>query len=187
MQRIIVIAAPSGSGKTTIVKRLLKDIPQLSFSISAATRAPRNNEKDGVDYHFLSIDKFQQLIAEDAFIEWEKVYEGKYYGTLKSEIDKIFSKGNCPILDVDVLGAVNLKKQFGEKVLSIFIKAPSIEILKERLTNRGTDSPEIIAERVAKATYELGFENQFDKVVVNDNLEAAIAQTKEIIKTVMIP
>lgn len=185
MQPIIVIAAPSGSGKTTIVKRLLQELPQLSFSISAATRPPRSNERNGVDYHFISADEFQQLIDADAFLEWEKVYEGKYYGTLKSEINNIYYSGKMPILDVDVQGAVNLKKKFKEKIISIFIKPPNIHTLEERLKNRGTDAPEIIKERVAKASYELGFEKEFDHCVVNEDLEKAVEEAKAIIEPII--
>jgi guanylate kinase len=180
VRKLVVVTAPSGTGKTTIVKRLLADKPVLQFSISAATRAPRGSEVDGVDYYFLSIETFQQRIEEDAFAEYEMVYEGKYYGTLRSELDRIWDAGSIPLVDIDVKGALKIWEQYPQ-ALCIFIKPPSIEVLKARLEGRGTDSAAAIAERVAKSTYELSFAPQFKHVVVNDVLEEAVSQIKALV------
>lgn len=182
MQNLVIFAAPSGSGKTSIVRALLEDTQQLSFSISATTRAVRGNEKDGVDYFFLSVEAFKNLIQEDAFIEWEMVYEGKYYGTLWREIENIEKSGKIPLLDIDVIGAIRLKEKYPEQVYAIFIQAPSLEILEERLTNRGTDSKEVIEERLAKAAYESNFAEHFDAIIVNDDLQLAIQQAKALLQ-----
>ena len=179
--KLIIFSAPSGSGKTTIVKRLLSTFPQFEFSISATSRQPRGEERDGVDYFFLTQDEFRQKVAENAFVEWEEVYNGTCYGTLRSEMERIWAKGNVIIFDVDVMGGINLKRIFGERACSIFIKAPSVEALRERLIGRGTDSAETIEKRVAKAEFELSKASEFDFVVVNDILDNAVAETEQII------
>ena len=180
--KLIIFSAPSGSGKTTIVKRLLSTFPQFEFSISATSRQPRGEERDGVDYFFLTQEEFKQKVAEDAFVEWEEVYNGTCYGTLRSEMERIWAKGNVIIFDVDVLGGINLKRIFGQNACSIFIKAPSVEALRERLIGRGTDSMETIEKRVAKAEFELSKAAEFDFTVVNDSLDEAVARTENIIK-----
>jgi len=180
--KIIIITAPSGAGKTSITRFLLNKYPALAFSVSAATRQPRGNEKDGVDYYFLSADSFQQKIEENAFIEWEMVYEGKYYGTLKSELDRIWSEGKTPMLDIDVKGAIHVQKQFPHQSLSIFIEPPSVDELKRRLESRGSETPESIATRLNKAEYEISFQHSFDKVIVNDDLTKACTEAEKVIK-----
>ena len=179
--KLIIFSAPSGSGKTTIVKRLLSTFPQFEFSISATSRQPRGEERDGVDYFFLSAEEFRQKVTENAFVEWEEVYNGTCYGTLRSEMERIWDKGNVIIFDVDVMGGINLKRIFGDDACSIFIKAPSVEALRERLIGRGTDSAETIEKRVAKAEFELSKASEFDFVVVNDILDNAVAETEKII------
>ena len=181
MEKVIIFSAPSGSGKTTIVHQLLKKYPQFEFSISATSRAPRGQEVDGVDYYFLTEEEFLRRIDEDAFVEWEAVYAGTHYGTLRSEVDRIWGKGNIIIFDVDVVGGVNLKKIFGSKSCSVFIMPPSVEELERRLIGRATDAPEVIAKRVAKAAQEIERAPEFDHIVVNDVLEEAIAATCAII------
>lgn len=181
MEKVIIFSAPSGSGKTTIVHQLLKKYPQFEFSISATSRAPRGQEVDGVDYYFLTEEEFLRRIDEDAFVEWEAVYAGTHYGTLRSEVDRIWGKGNIIIFDVDVVGGVNLKKIFGSKACSVFIMPPSVEELERRLIGRATDAPEVIAKRVAKAAQEIERAPEFDHIVVNDVLEEAIAATCAII------
>ena len=180
--KLIIFSAPSGSGKTTIVKRLLSTFPQFEFSISATSRQPRGEERDGVDYFFLTQEEFKQKVAEQAFVEWEEVYNGTCYGTLRSEMERIWAKGNVIIFDVDVLGGINLNRIFGQRACSIFIKAPSVEALRERLIGRGTDSMETIEKRVAKAEFELSKADEFDFTVVNDSLDEAVARTENIIK-----
>lgn len=179
----VILAAPSGSGKTTIVRHLLQDLSIFKFSISATTRTARAGEVDGKDYHFISVESFQKKIDEQAFLEWEMVYEGKYYGTLKSEIDNIFTEGKIPLLDIDVVGAANIKKLYGDKALTVFIKPPNLAVLEERLRSRGTDSDEVIQERVAKAEYELSYEKQFDIVIINDDLSIAIQSLKNVLSS----
>ena len=179
--KLIIFSAPSGSGKTTIVKRLLQVFPQFEFSISATSRQPRGEEKHGVDYFFLSQEEFSEKVAADAFVEWEEVYNGTCYGTLKSEMERIWAKGNVIIFDVDVMGGINLKRIFGEQARSIFIMPPSVEVLRERLIGRGTDSMETIEKRVAKAEFEISKAPEFDNVVINDILDTAVAQTESII------
>lgn len=179
--KLIIFSAPSGSGKTTIVKRLLSTFPQFEFSISATSRQPRGEERNGVDYFFLTQEEFRQKVAENAFVEWEEVYNGTCYGTLRSEMERIWAKGNVIIFDVDVMGGINLKHIFGDDACSIFIKAPSVEALRERLIGRGTDSAETIEKRVAKAEFELSKASEFDFVVVNDILDNAVAETEQII------
>jgi guanylate kinase len=180
--KLIIITAPSGAGKTSITRYLLNKYPKLAFSISAATRPPRGEEKDGVDYYFLSLEEFQEKIKANEFIEWEMVYEGKYYGTLKSELERIWAEGKTPILDIDVKGAIHVQRQYPSNTLTIFVQAPSVEELKKRLEGRGTETPENIATRLNKATYEMSFNHSFDKVIVNDNLSHACTETEEAIK-----
>lgn len=179
--KIIIISAPSGTGKSTIINELTKNKElRLQFSVSATNRSPRTGEVDGVNYHFLSDEAFKEAIATDAFVEYEEVYPGRFYGTLKSELKKIMDSGNNVILDIDVKGGLNVKRQYPD-ALSIFIQPPSIDVLRERLIGRGTDSIETINQRVSKAEYELSFAPQYDKSVVNDNLNEAVAQTTSII------
>ncbi len=175
--KLIIFTAPSGSGKTTIVKQIKSLIPNLAFSVSATSRPPRNGEIHGVDYYFLSPDDFKKKIEAKEFVEWEQVYEGKYYGTLKSEIEKKWSEGKHILFDVDVVGALNLKKQFGKDALTIFIKPPSIDELVNRLKKRGTENEESLVQRVNKAHKEMSFAPYFDKIIVNDNLENAVVET----------
>lgn len=179
--KIIMITAPSGAGKTSITHYLLNNFPQLCFSVSAATRQARGAEKDGVDYYFISPEEFENKINENAFIEWEMVYEGKYYGTLKSEIERIWSEGKTPLLDIDVKGAIHVQSQFRKNCLSLFIEPPSIEVLQKRLESRGVDSAENIATRVSKAAYEMSFSHHFDFCILNDVLAKACAETEKIV------
>jgi guanylate kinase len=179
--KIIIITAPSGSGKTSITRHLMQQFPQLAFSVSAATRQPRGIEKDGVDYHFISTEAFQQKIQHNEFIEWEMVYEGKYYGTLKAELEKIWSQNKIPVLDIDVKGAIHVQQQFPQTSLSLFIQPPSVEELKKRLQSRGTETAESLAARINKASYELSFKEHFNKVVVNDELQKACAEASVIV------
>ena len=181
MGKLIVISAPSGAGKTSIVHQLLKDIPELYFSVSASSRERRENEVHGKDYYFLGVEGFQQKIKEDAFLEWEQVYENQYYGTLKSEIERIWSEGKTIIFDVDVVGGLNIKKQYPKDCFAIFIMAPSVEILAERLVGRGSESDESVKKRLDKAEEEISKNKQFDIVILNDNFEIACEQAKEVI------
>lgn len=180
--KIIIITAPSGAGKSTITHYLVNKYPALSFSISAATRNPRGKEQEGVDYYFLSEEAFKQKINEDAFLEWEMVYEGKYYGTLHSELDRIWAAGKVPMLDIDVKGAIHVQQQFGDNCLSIFIEPPSVDELKKRLESRGTETPESLATRINKASYEISFTHHFTTTVVNDDLSKACTDTEKVIK-----
>ena len=173
MNKVIIFSAPSGSGKTTLVKHCLEIFPELAFSISCTTRSLRGNEIAGIDYHFISPDEFRAKIAEEAFVEFEEVYTDKYYGTLKSEVERIWEDGKVVIFDVDVKGGISLKKYFGEKALSIFIMPPSIAELELRLIGRGTDDLETIKTRVAKAAEEIAFKNEFDQIIVNNDLDQA--------------
>ncbi len=173
MNKVIIFSAPSGSGKTTLVKHCLEIFPELAFSISCTTRNLRGNEIAGIDYHFISPDEFRAKIAEKAFVEFEEVYTDKYYGTLKSEVERIWEDGKVVIFDVDVKGGISLKKYFGEKALSIFIMPPSIAELELRLIGRGTDDLETIKTRVAKAAEEIAFKNEFDQIIVNNDLDQA--------------
>ena len=181
MGKVVIVSAPSGSGKTTIVRALLERYNQFEFSISATSRAPRGAERNGVDYYFLSAEEFAEKVAQDAFVEWEEVYAGTSYGTLKSEVERIWSKGNIILFDVDVMGGINLKRIFQEKACSIFIMPPSIEELRRRLEGRGTDSAETIEKRISKASFELTKSPEFDHTVINDRLEEAIEATCKII------
>lgn len=180
--KIIVVSAPSGCGKSTIINSILGtgEIP-MRFSVSATNRAPRTGEVDGVNYHFFSTDEFLSAIANDEFVEWEQVYPGRYYGTLKRELTDAASRGENTILDIDVKGALKVKKLFGDDALLIFIMPPSIDALRQRLIKRATDSPEVIQERVDKAEYEISFAENFDKVIVNDDLTVAVAATESAI------
>ena len=180
--KVIIFSAPSGAGKSTIVNHLLGLHPELEFSISATSRAPRGQEKHGVEYYFFTADEFRGMIAEDKFVEYEEVYAGSFYGTLRSEVERIWAKGHVIIFDIDVQGGVNLKKIFGDQAFSVFIQAPSVEILRERLVNRNTDTPEAIEKRVAKAASEMEFAaGKFDYVLVNDDLAKAKAEAQEVI------
>ena len=181
MGKVIIFSAPSGSGKTTIVHRLLERYPQFEFSISATSRAPRGAERDGVDYYFLSQEAFAAAVAEGRFVEWEEVYKGTCYGTLRSEVERICQKGHVIVFDVDVLGGINLKRIFGQDACSVFIMPPSVEELRRRLEGRGTDSPEAIDRRVAKAEFELTKAPEFDHTVINDRLDDAVEETCAIL------
>ena len=180
--KVIIFSAPSGSGKSTIVNHLLKLHPEFRFSISATSRPPRGTEKDGVEYHFLSADRFRELIAEDAFVEYEEVYHDRFYGTLKSEVERIWADGSVILFDVDVKGAANLKKYFRESALSVLVVPPSMEELRRRLVSRGTDSPEAIEERLAKAREELEFaKGKADFELLNDNLDTAFREAENAV------
>ncbi len=182
MKKVIIFSAPSGSGKTTLVKHCLEVFPELAFSISCTTRNPRGAEQNGVDYYFLSPDEFRQKISEEAFVEFEEVYTDKYYGTLKSEVERIWNSGKTVIFDVDVKGGISLKKYFGEKALSIFIMPPSVEELEKRLISRATDDAETIKTRVAKAAQEITYKNEFDKIIINDDLNKAKSEIENRIQ-----
>lgn len=179
--KVVIFSAPSGSGKSTIVNHILKRHPEMEFSVSATSRAPRGQEKNGVEYHFFTADEFRKMIDEDKFVEFEEVYAGSYYGTLKSEVQRIWDKGHVIIFDVDVKGGVNLKKYFGEKALSVFIQAPSVEELRKRLIARGTDSAEAIEKRVAKAAEEMTYADKFDSIIVNDDLQTAYNEADTLV------
>jgi len=180
--KIIIITAPSGAGKTSITRHLLQKFPaRLAFSVSAATRRPRGMEQNEVDYYFISQENFINKIQHEEFIEWEMVYEGKYYGTLKSELQRIWAEGKVPVLDIDVKGAIHVQKQFPDTTLSIFIEPPSIEELKKRLTSRGTESEESLQARVSKAGYEISFKHSFNAVIINNDLDKACAEAEKIV------
>jgi guanylate kinase len=179
--KAIIFSAPSGSGKTTIVQHLLTNNSDLGFSISAATRDKRGRtEVNGKDYHFLTPEEFKHKIDADEFVEWEEVYAGNFYGTLKSEIDRIWNEGKNVIFDVDVKGGINLKKYFGDKALAIFVKVPSMEILKERLKDRGTETEESLSRRVFKANFEMSFQDKFDVVMLNEDLKKSLAEAQKL-------
>lgn len=182
--KILIITAPSGAGKTSITRHLMQAFPgRLAFSISAATRPPRGIEQNGVDYFFMSVEEFQQKIHEDAFIEWEMVYEGKYYGTLKSELGRIWSEGKVPLLDIDVKGAIHVQQQFPGQTLSLFIEPPSVEELRRRLESRGTETPATLADRVNKAAFEMSFKEHFNHLIINDLLPKACAEAESLVGT----
>lgn len=181
--KILIITAPSGAGKTSITKHLLKTFPQLSFSISAATREKRVHETDGVDYYFITAADFQQKIRDNEFVEWEMVYEGKYYGTLKTELQRIWGRQQYPVLDIDVKGAIHVQQQYPGSCLSIFIEPPSIDELKRRLMSRGTETAETLQARVNKAAYEISFKQHFDRIIVNDDLNKACQEAETIIRS----
>ena len=181
LEKVIILTAPSGAGKTSIASYLLKTLPQLSFSVSATTRAPRGNEKDGVEYHFISPSTFEGHIYQNDFLEYEMVYEGLYYGTLKSELTRIWNLGKIPVLDIDVKGAIKIQKQLAENCLSIFIMPPSIEVLKQRLENRKTETAENIQMRLDKASFEISFSNQFNAIIQNNDLALACTETEKVI------
>jgi guanylate kinase len=180
--KIIIITAPSGAGKTSITQHLMQHFPQLAFSVSAATRAARGKEVDGLDYHFISEEAFKQKIQEEAFIEWEMVYEGKYYGTLKTELEHIWQQHKIPVLDIDVKGAIHVQQQFPTTSLSLFIQPPSVEELKKRLLGRGTESEASLQTRLNKATYELSFKHHFNEIIINDQLEKACIEAEKIVQ-----
>ena len=179
--KVLIFSAPSGSGKSTIVNHILGLHPEVEFSVSATSRPPRGQEQNGVEYYFIDEDEFRRRIADDEFVEYEEVYQGRYYGTLKEEVERIWAKGNVIIFDVDVKGGVNLKKYFGDKALSVFIQAPSIEELRRRLIFRGTDSEEEIEKRVGKAAEEMTYADKFDYVLVNDDLATAFAEIEKVV------
>jgi guanylate kinase len=180
-KKIVILTAPSGAGKTSITRHLLKKYPQLGFSVSAATRQPRSNEQNGIDYYFMTIEAFQQRIKEDAFVEWEMVYEGKYYGTLKSELERIWNEGKTPILDIDVKGALHVQLQHPDTSLSIFIEPPNVEELKRRLEGRGTENMQGLQTRLNKAGYEISFKHQFDTIILNDDFARACREAEKAI------
>ena len=181
--KLIIITAPSGAGKTSITRHLLNTFPdRLSFSVSAATRRPRANEKNGRDYYFITQDEFKQKIQNGEFIEWEMVYEGKYYGTLKSELQKSWSENKVPLLDIDVKGAIHVKQQFSSSSLSLFIEPPSIDELKNRLLSRGTETIESLQARVNKASYELSFKDHFNYNILNDELQRAFREAEQLVR-----
>lgn len=179
--RIFIFSAPSGAGKTTLVHRVLATYPGFSFSVSATTRPIRGHEIDGKDYHFLSVAEFKQKISEDAFVEYEEVYPGRFYGTLRSEVEAKLGKGVSVVFDVDVQGGINIKRQYGDLAVSFFIQPPSLAALRERLEGRGTEGPEEIERRLAKASQELSFLQHFDHAIVNDDLELATRQITHLI------
>ena len=180
--KVLIFSAPSGSGKSTIVNHILGLRPEIEFSVSATSRLPRGEEKDGVEYFFYSADVFRLLVRDDKFVEYEEVYPDRFYGTLKAEVNRIWARGHVIIFDVDVKGGVNLKKYFGDLALSVFIQAPSVEVLRERLVKRGTDSAEDIEKRVAKAAEEMTYAPKFDKVLINDDLATAFAEAEEMVE-----
>lgn len=180
--KILIITAPSGAGKTSITKHLMRKFPQLAFSVSAATRQPRSDEKHGRDYYFISPEDFKFKIQHNEFIEWEMVYEGKYYGTLKSELERIWKNNQIPILDIDVKGAIHVQQEYPINTLSIFIEPPSVDELRKRLSGRGSETDDSLQTRVSKAAYEITFKDQFDEVVVNDNLASACDAAEKLVE-----
>lgn len=181
--KLLIFSAPSGAGKSTIVQHLVKLDLGLEFSISATSRAPRAGEVDGREYHFISPDQFREHIGQNAFVEWEEVYPGQFYGTLRSEVDRIWKKGHHALFDIDVVGGTNLKREFGEKALSVFVRPPSLEVLEQRLRNRGTDDNLSLEKRLGKAAYEMGYASRFDRILVNDNLKQALDEAESIVRT----
>ena len=181
MNKVLIFSAPSGSGKSTVVNHILGGHKGIEFSVSATSRPPRGEEQDGVEYFFYSADIFRLLVRDDKFVEFEEVYPDRFYGTLKAEVNRIWARGNVIIFDVDVKGGVNLKRYFGDQALSVFIQAPSVEVLRDRLVKRGTDSAKDIEKRVAKAAEEMTYAPQFDKVLVNDDLATALAEADAMV------
>ncbi|MEM7573983.1 MAG: guanylate kinase [Bacteroidota bacterium] len=184
--KLLIVTAPSGAGKTTIVQHLLEQFDELAFSVSATTRPPRPGEEHGVDYYFLSPEAFKAAIAADEFVEWEEVYPGRCYGTLKAEIDRLWAAGKTVVFDVEVVGATNLKKFYPKNSLSVFVQPPSPEILFERLRNRNTENEESLRVRIARATEELAYAENFDTVLVNDDLALALAEARGMVKAVVV-
>jgi guanylate kinase len=185
-QKIIIITAPSGAGKTSITRFLLGKYPErLSFSVSAATRKARGNERNGVDYYFMTEEEFTNKIQHEEFVEWEMVYEGKYYGTLKSELQRIWSEGKIPVLDIDVKGAIHVQQQYPETTLSIFIEPPSIDELKRRLTGRGTENEDSLQARINKAAYEISFKHSFHHIILNNDLKKACTEADAVVTAFM--
>jgi guanylate kinase len=180
--KLIIFSAPSGAGKTTIVHRLLESRNDLEFSVSACSRPMRVNEKDGVDYYFISAEEFRKRIANDEFLEWQEVYENSFYGTLKTEVERIWAKGNHVVFDVDVVGGLNIKKYGKENALAVFVMPPSVKELEARLKRRSSETTETLKKRIEKANYELTFANKFDKIIVNDELEKAVKEAKELVE-----
>ena len=186
-EKAIIVSAPSGAGKTTLIKHLTVALPQLEFSVSACSRQKRENETEGKDYYFITSELFRKKIEQDEFVEWQEVYEGNLYGTLKSELQRIWNDQKIPIFDVDVIGGLNLKNYFGPKALSIFIQPPSIEILETRLKNRGTETEESLQKRLNKTKQELTFAPEFDRIVVNDSIGKASLETIEMVNAFIFP
>jgi guanylate kinase len=181
--KLILITAPSGAGKTSIVKYLMSKFPQLAFSVSATTRPPRDNEKDGVDYYFISKNEFKEKIHHKEFLEWEMVYEGKYYGTLKSEIEKLWAQKKVPVLDIDIQGAIHVQQQYPVNTNTVFIQAPSLEELKKRLIGRGSETEESLEARINKASFEMTFKNYFKHIIVNKDFETACLDAENIVSS----
>ena len=179
--KIILITAPSGSGKTSIVKYLMKKFPSLAFSVSATTRTPRKNEKEGTDYYFISEKDFKEKIHQKEFLEWEMVYEGKYYGTLKSDIERIWNENKIPVLDIDVQGAIHIQQQYPVNTITLFVQAPSTEELKRRLESRGSETSESLQARLNKSSYEMTFKNYFEHIIINENFDSACQEAEKII------
>ena len=186
MQKLIVISGPSGSGKTSIIDHLLNEMTGLSFSISACSREKRDDETDGKDYYFLGYKGFKKKIQENSFLEWEEVYQDQFYGTLKSELERIWSAGKTVIFDVDVVGGLNIKKQYPKECLSIFIMPPSLEVLSKRLKDRGSESSESLEKRLEKAEEEIARSKEFDKVIINDNFDVACHEISQLVKTFIL-
>ncbi|MCF8226368.1 MAG: guanylate kinase [Bacteroidales bacterium] len=180
--KIIIFSAPSGSGKTTIVHHLLKAMPELAFSVSATSRKPRKNEKQGVDYYFLTPEDFKKRVLEGAFLEWEEVYDGQFYGTLRSEVEQLRMKGKHIVFDIDVKGGMNLKKEFGDDALAIFVKSPGLDVMEERLRKRGTDSGNQLKKRISKAVSEISYADQFDRILVNEDLQDSLKKAENLVK-----
>lgn len=181
-EKIVIVSAPSGAGKSTVVKHLLGADLGLEFSVSATSRAKREGEQDGREYYFITADEFRQKIGNNELLEWQEVYKGSYYGTLKSEVDRIHANGNIPIFDLDVVGGLNVKKMYGEHALALFIQPPSIEVLEQRLRSRNSDSEENLIKRIDKATWELEFASKFDRILVNGELETALNNAENVVR-----
>lgn len=180
--KVIIFSAPSGAGKTTLVREVMRQVPGLGFSVSATSRKPRPGEVNGRDYYFIEFEEFKNKIERGEFVEWQEVYPGTYYGTLKSEVERLWGEGKHVIFDVDVVGGTNLKRIFGTQALAIFIQPPSLEVLRQRLVQRGTENAESIEKRLAKASYELAFAKEFDRIIINDKLDMAIAEALSAVR-----